>query len=47
MFQARGQWYKYNEFVRPVVTLSSDVTLTGSGDDVGSSTNNMWQISVN
>jgi len=37
-------FYTENAYVRPVVTLSSDISLVGSGNDVGS-VSNMWNIS--
>ena len=44
LFYSDEWFYCFNYSVRPVVCLSSDVSLTGSGEDIGSA-DNMWNIS--
>ena len=44
MFIAYGFFHSYNCSVRPVVSLESDVQITGTGDNIGSSSNE-WQLS--
>ena len=44
LFYSDGSFYYYSYRVRPVVSLTSDIQITGTGDNIGSASNE-WQLS--